>query len=78
MWGAGEVSQQLRVNAVLDGDWWLVPNIHAGSLTAACSSSSRESNAIFWPLGANIVMHIPQHRHTLIYIIKNKFFKMFN
>ena len=47
--GAGEIAQLSRAHIVLPEDLSLVLSNHVGQLTTICNSSSRRSNALFWP-----------------------------
>jgi len=58
-------AQGLRALAVLPEHPSSVPSIHSGQLTTACNSSSRGSNALFWPPWA-LCPCVQRQRHTCI------------
>lgn len=51
-----EVSQWLGAFSFLSGDFGLIPNTHLKRFTTACHSNSRNSNTLFWTLGAPALM----------------------
>lgn len=62
----GKVLPSSTALAVFPGDPHSVPNIHIRWLTIACYSSSRTTNALFWPPGmlahmAYVHTDIPVH-----------------
>jgi hypothetical protein len=62
------MAQWLRVLAVHAEGPNSVPSIHTGQLTTAYNSSSRGSNALFWPLWA-LYPHVQRQRHISILTI---------
>ena len=62
--GLEKKAQWLRAHVVLAKDLSLVPNTHIRQLTATCKSSSKRSNALFWPLCAQGQTYTHTHTHN--------------
>jgi hypothetical protein len=62
------VAWQLRVHVAFAGDPGVVPSTHIRQLTTIINSTSRSSDALFWPPRAPAHMwYTNSHRNTHIY-----------